>query len=111
MAKKILINRKTGKEVEASDPDIVLEKFPRQFSVKPATELNKDVAKAESSILKNIPTLESNLSEKKDIKELEALLKEEKAGKGRTGAIESIEKRIAFLKDQNTNTEEKSPKA
>lgn len=105
MARKILINKKTGKEVEASNPDKVLERFPKQFSVKPATELNKDVVKAETSILsKSNEEIEDEISKSSDVVELEGLLKKEKAGKARKGAIASIESRIAHLKEEISNT-------
>lgn len=52
MAKKVLINKKTGKEFPTSDPDAVLKKYPKTFRVKPAAKLNEDVVKKDSDIQK-----------------------------------------------------------
>jgi len=45
-----LVNKKTGKEVSASDPDKVMKRFPKAFRQKPATKLNNEVAKKEADI-------------------------------------------------------------
>ncbi|AVR47252.1 hypothetical protein C7S20_19450 [Christiangramia fulva] len=105
MAKANLINRNTGKEVEASDPDAVIKRFPKTFTKKPATQLNADVKQAEKSILdKNIGELEVNLSKESDVSKLEKLLQDEKAGKDREGAKEAISNRIASLKEDKSTT-------
>lgn len=106
MSKHILINRKTGKEIEASDPDAVMKRFPKQYFKKPATQLNADVKKAEESILsKSNEDIETAIASNTDIEDLQRLLKEEKAGKGRKGAIQAFEKRIASLQEEINNTE------
>lgn len=108
----ILINKKTGKEVEASDPDKVLERFPKQYRKKPATELNNEVAKAEKTVLsKTNEDIEADIAKSTDIVELEKMLKAEKAGKNRKGATASLESRISELKEQINNTEVKADKA
>lgn len=112
MANKTLINRKTGKEVEASDPEAVMKKYPRQFTVKPGTKLNAEVAKVENALLaKNLEDMEVDIDKISDSKDLKNLLKEEKAGKNRTGAVKSIQDRITFLKENISNPDGKAPTA
>jgi len=107
-----LINKKTGKEVEASDPEAVMKKYPRQFSVKPPIKLNADVAKVENALLaKNLGEMELDLNKITDSKDLKNLLKEEISGKNRSGAVKSIEDRIAFLKENKSNPEGEAFKA
>lgn len=45
-----LINKKTGKEFNTTNPEDVLKRFPRTFRVKPATKLNNEVAQKEAII-------------------------------------------------------------
>lgn len=96
-----LINRITGQEVDASDSEAVLKKFPKNFRPAPKTKLNADVAKVENALLaKNLEDMDTDLEKVTNVKDLQNLLKEEKAGKNRTGAIKSIEDRIEFLKQK-----------
>ena len=100
----IIINRKTGKEVEASNAQAVMDRFPNQFTTKPGTKLNNEVAKAENALLsKGNDEIEADLNKITSSKDLENLLKEEKAGKNRKGAVAHIENRIAFLNEKISN--------
>lgn len=47
----ILINRKTGKEFQTSDPEMVLEKYPNTFKVKPGTKLAKEIEVKETEVV------------------------------------------------------------
>lgn len=47
---RVLINKKTGKEFQTSDPEAVLKKYPKTFRVKPATTLNSEVLKKDEAI-------------------------------------------------------------
>lgn len=67
MAKKVLINKKTGKEFPTSDPDAVLKKYPKTFRVKPAAKLNDDVIKKDSDIQKK-----ANHTDVKDAQEVKS---------------------------------------
>ncbi len=53
MAKKVLINKKTGIEFQTTDPDAVLKKYPKTFRVKPSTTLAKDIEVKEQEIVSN----------------------------------------------------------
>lgn len=52
MAKKILINKKTGKEFHTTNPDVILKKTPNTFKVKPDTKLAKEIEVKEATIVK-----------------------------------------------------------
>lgn len=110
MAKKILINKKTGKEFATKDADAVLEKYPKTFRVKPATQLNSDILEAEGSILQlNLTDLEKHLNKIENIQKLDDLLKKETSLKNRSGAIQLIEDRKKVLisnLDVNASEEE-----
>ncbi|MGG5486262.1 hypothetical protein [Gaetbulibacter sp. PBL-D1] len=53
MAKKVLINKKTGKEHVCSNPDLVLKKHPKLFKEKAPAVLPKDVMDKESKMSKD----------------------------------------------------------
>jgi len=67
MAKKVLINRKTGKEFPTLDPEEVFKKFPKTFRVKPAAKLNDDILKKDSEIQKAV-----NHTDVKDAQEVKS---------------------------------------
>lgn len=72
MAKKILVNKKTGKEFPTSDPDAVLKKYPKTFKVKPDTKLSADVAKKDAEIVENKKDTKSDKTDKTDASKTKA---------------------------------------
>ena len=65
MAKKkqTLINKKTGKEFQTSDPDKVLKNYPKTFRTAPAPTLSNDIEVKEAEIVEK-----SSTTNKKDDK-------------------------------------------
>jgi len=46
-----LINKKTGKEFNAKDPDKILKRYPKTFRKKPPTKINNEIAKKEAELV------------------------------------------------------------